>query len=138
MRVTVLLADSAQADPSGKVHLLGVGWTRTAVPTGPVAIVVLLRMESVDEARLPHHVELELIDGENSPMKFLPGPGTTRVTATIEPNPAADIELPAVAPIVLQLGPLDLPVDKTLTWRVTVDDKRDDGWTAPFTTHSRE
>ena len=135
LRVTVLLADSAQADPSGKVHLLGLGWTRTGVPTGPVAVVVLLRLEEPVEAGRPHEVGLELVDAEGKTASFTSSGGSIRLTAKVEPSPDALAELPVVAPVVLQLGGLPLAAGQTYTWRVSVDGQYDEDWTASFTTH---
>ncbi len=133
MRVNVLLGDSAQADPSGKVHMLGLGWTRTGVPTGPMAVVVLLRLEDADEARQQHEVELELVGPEGAPAVLVPG-GALKLTAKIEPDPEAKVDLPVVAPVVLQLGGLPLAAGHTYTWRVLVDGKQDDDWATSFAT----
>ncbi len=42
MRIHLLLADSAQADPTGKVHALGLGWTVTSTPTPPAALIATI------------------------------------------------------------------------------------------------
>ncbi|MFE2995026.1 DUF6941 family protein [Nocardia sp. NPDC059246] len=42
MRLTVLIADTAQIDASGKVHVLGLGWNQTTTPTPPMALVVMI------------------------------------------------------------------------------------------------
>lgn len=45
MRLTVLLADSAQVDGRGKIHALGIGWTHVPFPTPPIAILLLIDWE---------------------------------------------------------------------------------------------
>lgn len=66
MRATVLLADSAQSDPAGKVHALGLGWTVTSTPTPPMALVVLIEVDWTEANRkIPFKAELLTADGHN-------------------------------------------------------------------------
>lgn len=40
----LLLCDAAVADPSGKMHMLGAGWSVTGTPTAPAAVAVFLKV----------------------------------------------------------------------------------------------
>jgi hypothetical protein len=44
IEATLLLADAAVADPSGKLHMLGAGWSVTGSPTAPAAVAVFLKV----------------------------------------------------------------------------------------------
>jgi hypothetical protein len=44
VEVKLILCDSAVADPSGKVHMLGAGWPVTGVPAAPHAIALLAKV----------------------------------------------------------------------------------------------
>ena len=39
MRASIVLADFAETDPGGKVHILGAGWSMTGPQPGPQAVV---------------------------------------------------------------------------------------------------
>lgn len=66
MRLDVLLADSAQVDPNGKVHALGLGWTATVSPT-PAAAVVVFMWAGWTEANQPFDFRGELVDSDGNP-----------------------------------------------------------------------
>lgn len=135
MKVNVLLADSAQVDPGGKVHALGIGWTRTTAPTNPMAVVVLLDLDDQETAEKSHEVLLELIQADGKPASIGPANNHVRLTAKIEPQPGSSVEIPIVAPVVVQLGPLDLAANEAFTWRATVDGVTHEDWAASFLTH---
>lgn len=44
IEATLLLCDAAVADPTGKLHMLGAGWSVTGTPTAPAAVAVFLRV----------------------------------------------------------------------------------------------
>lgn len=66
IEATVLLCDAAQADPSGKLHMLGAGWSITSSPTAPSAVAVLLQIPW-DRAnqKLRIQLQLENADGDH-------------------------------------------------------------------------
>jgi hypothetical protein len=72
VRVSLLLADSAQADQSGKVHALGLGWTTTTTPLPPFALVIFLDIDW-DETNQPHNLRCELLSEDGEPVR-VPGP----------------------------------------------------------------
>jgi actin-like ATPase involved in cell morphogenesis len=53
--------------------------------------------------------------------------------AQISPKLGAPLELPA-APVVIQLGPMQLKADGIYTWRVTIDGDTRSEWSASFLT----
>lgn len=63
MKIDLLLADSAQVDPSGKIHALGLGWTVTSSPTPPAAVVALV-WASWTEANQRFNFRGELVDSD--------------------------------------------------------------------------
>lgn len=73
MKVTLFLADAAQADTqSGKVHALGLGWRQCQTPTPPFALVLFLDIDW-DETNEQHKLKCQLLttDGE---LVMVPGP----------------------------------------------------------------
>ncbi len=73
MKVTLFLADAAQADSqSGKIHALGLGWRQCQTPTPPFALVLFLDIDW-DETNEQHKLKCQLLttDGE---LVMVPGP----------------------------------------------------------------
>ncbi len=67
IEASLLLADAAQVDPSGKVHLLGAGWSVTTSPTAPQAVVAFIRVPW-DRTNTPLEVSMELVDDDGHPV----------------------------------------------------------------------
>ncbi|MEU8035535.1 hypothetical protein [Streptosporangium sp. NPDC049078] len=62
MQAFLLLCDSAQSDPAtGKIHMLGAGWSVTGPVVPAMTIAVFLRL-SWDEAGSPREFNLYLVD----------------------------------------------------------------------------
>lgn len=87
VEVKLILCDSAVADSSGKVHMLGAGWSLTGVPAAPHAIVLLGKVPW-DRTNQNLHLHLELVDGDGKPVT-LPDPNGNRVAVAQE----ADLEV---------------------------------------------
>lgn len=68
----LLLCDAAVADPSGKLHMLGVGWTNVGVPMGPHAVAILFKIPW-DRANQKIKFKLTLRNSDGQPLQF-PGP----------------------------------------------------------------
>ena len=68
----LLLCDAAVADPAGKLHMLGAGWSMTSSPTAPQAVAVLLKIPW-DRANQRLAVLLRLVDSDGRPV-LLPSP----------------------------------------------------------------
>jgi hypothetical protein len=87
VEVKLILCDSAVADPAGKVHMLGAGWSLTGVPAAPHAIVLLGKVPW-DRTNQQLHLHLELVDGDGQPVT-LPDPNGSPVAVGQE----ADLEV---------------------------------------------
>ena len=68
----VILCDAAVADPGGKVHMLGAGWSVAGTPTAPQAVAVLMKIPW-DRANHRIPMALRLLDADGRPVA-LPGP----------------------------------------------------------------
>jgi hypothetical protein len=71
MDIQLILADAAQA-VNGKVSMLGAGWSVTGTPTGPSAVVALIKVPW-DRANEQLHMHLHLVDEDGNAV-LLPGP----------------------------------------------------------------
>ncbi len=122
---TVLLCDAAVADPTGKVHMLGAGWSSTGSPTPPCAVVALMKIPW-DRANQPLPMELDLVDSDGQPvlMPTPTGPQGLKVTRTIEVGRPAGLAhgSPLDSAFVLNLSPLPLAPGR-YEWRLTLAGK---------------
>ena len=139
MNITVLLADAAQSDPSGKVHALGLGWTVIDAPTTqPMAVVVLVGFENRAEvADGPHEIVLRLLDADGSP--FTPPdahePIAVRAALDMGPGPDEALDGPSTAPLVVSIGPgLPLEPSRRYRWEAEVDGRAEQAAGAAFVT----
>lgn len=73
MQAAIVLADFAEMDSSGKVHMLGAGWTFSGPVPSPHAVVVFLKIPA-DRAGSPIPVGLRLLDKDRQ-VVAVPGPG---------------------------------------------------------------
>jgi len=71
IEVKLILCDAAVADPSGKLHMLGAGWSVTGSPTAPQAVAMLIKIPW-DRANQKISLSLRLLDPDGHPVK-LPG-----------------------------------------------------------------
>lgn len=71
IEATLLLADAAQVDPGGKVHILGAGWSITTSPTAPQSVVALIEIPW-DRCNTQLPMQLALVDADGQPV-ILPG-----------------------------------------------------------------
>ena len=135
MRATLLLADAAQVDPTGKVHLLGGGWSMTSSPLGSFCLVVLIAVDW-SETDLEHvaMVRLEDADGRvvavGPPDRAKPLVKEHRFVAArpqgLPPGSDADVH------VVWTFGAgLNLPPGRYL-WRLEIDGATSEPWSLPF------
>jgi hypothetical protein len=121
LEVQLILCDAAQADPStGKVHMLGAGWSTTGSPAAH-AVAVLAKVPW-DRANQKLPLTLELYDADGAPVAF-ETPGGRAVVRT-----EAQIEVgrpPGTAPgsmldasFALNVAPLPLGPGR-YEWRLT-------------------
>jgi len=120
--VQLILCDAAQADAgSGKVHMLGAGWSITASPTSH-AVALLIKVPW-DRANEKLKLTLELRDADGGAVQLPTANGNTPVRAQgelevgrpagITPGSALD------ASFAMNVPPLPLPPGR-YEWHVTV------------------
>lgn len=82
IEIQLILCDAAVSDPSGKVHMLGAGWSVTGAPTAPHAVAVLLGIPW-DRANRKIPLKLELCDDDGRPVQVpVPDGSTTTIEHT--------------------------------------------------------
>jgi hypothetical protein len=118
----LLLCDAAVADPGGKLHMLGAGWSITSSPTSPQAVAVMLKIPW-DRANERLALMLRLLDDDGRPVAVATTEGTQELTM------GGDIETgrpPGVTPgsqldagLVFNVPSLPLPPGR-YQWRLEV------------------
>jgi hypothetical protein len=121
LEVQLILCDAAQADPAGKVHMLGAGWSVTRSPTSH-AVAVLIKIPW-DRTNQPLPLTLDLVDADGNPVQFDTPSGQIGVHAegTIEVGrpPGHEAGSPLDASFALNVPRLPLPPGR-YTWRLTL------------------
>lgn len=123
--VQLILADAAQA-AGGKVSMLGAGWSVTGTPTGPQAVVGLIKVPW-DRANEALPLKLELVDADGRPAALGEGPDGSQqrieFTTTIEVGrpPGLTPGTPIDASFMVNVAPLPLPPGR-YTWRLELAD----------------
>jgi hypothetical protein len=136
MQAVVLLADSAQTDPSNKLHALGLGWSVTTTPTPPAAVAVLMKVPW-HQTNTRHQLLLRLVDadGRPAPPPTESSPGPLVIEAEFEVGrPAGLPEGMAIdQSFTVVLGPgLPLDAGEVYEWRLDIDGQHEEGWSARF------
>jgi len=139
VKITVHTADYAQADASGKMNAIGLGWTTVGSPLPPHGVAVIFGVDW-HEANEPHTFTLELVDEDGHPVAFADD-GSYRALGDEAPEellPAVRVEgdfevgrPPGVAKgtmlthcIAITLpGGMPLPPGHRYSYRVTVGDQ---------------
>ena len=129
----LILCDAAQADPgTGKVHMLGAGWSMTRTPTSH-ALAVLMKIPW-DRANEPITLSVKLLDADGHPAQLLTPDGVAPA-----PQHEGKVEVgrpPGIAPgsvldasFVLTVPPLPLAPGR-YEWRLEIGEA---SYSAPFT-----
>lgn len=122
----LILCDSAQTDAAtGKLHMLGAGWTVASTPTPPSAVALMVQVpwDRTNEV-LP--IEVELLDGDGRPVE-LPGHTDGGPTESIKQEAQLEVGRPPgvahgstlSASFALNVGPLPL-LPGRYEWRGSV------------------
>jgi len=121
----MILCDAAVADPSGKVHMLGAGWSFTSSPTAAHAVAVLIKVPW-DRTNQQILLTLSLLDSDGGQVSLTPPTGDPQLigaSANIEVGRPAGV--PAGTPInatfVLNVPSLPLAVGR-YEWHLTISD----------------
>jgi len=124
-RASIILADFAETDASGKVHMLGAGWSITGPNTGPQAVAGFIQVPAAQSGSLIQFV-LRLTDRSGEVVEA-PGPaGMQRmeVTGQVEMRApegwdgATDLNAAFAMNVVVPL-----PQGQPYTWSLEVDGK---------------
>lgn len=129
-RATIILGDFAEQDQSGKVHILGAGWSVTGPAPGPQAVAVFLKVPA-ERVGAPLPVTLRLLDSSRKSVE-VPGisgnPQPVEIVGQIELRPrdeAWDQTRDVDASFVVNIGLLSLAPGRVYTWSFEVDDKEE-------------
>jgi hypothetical protein len=132
MRVTLLLADSAQA-VNGKLYILGGGWSVMGHPVGPSALAMKIDVPW-DQSNLRHTVHIELLDNDGNAVPNDEGDPLEigfefEVGRPPGVKPGTDLD----TTFAFNFPPFsNLQPNTGYEWRVTIDDKHGPDWRAPF------
>ncbi|GAA2561478.1 DUF6941 family protein [Pseudonocardia hydrocarbonoxydans] len=119
----IILCDAAQADSaSGKLHMLGAGWTMIGTPTSPHAVALMVQVPW-DRANEKLPVLIELLDSDGRSVE-IPGEGEAQLIrgeAVLEVGrpPGVSHGSPLSAVFALNVAPLPLPPGR-YEWRASV------------------
>ncbi len=138
MRVTMMLADSAQA-VGGKLYILGGGWNLTGPAPTPSAIVMYVQIPW-EQTNVRHPWKLELLDEDGQPVlvstpigeKPLVLEGQLEAGRPPGVRHGSHIGLP----VALNLGPLPLQPGKRYVWQLWINNETDENWRLPFDTRT--
>jgi hypothetical protein len=139
VKATLILCDAAQADPAGKVHILGAGWTVVSVPAGaplPAHSIVAIVHVPWHETDTPHRLRLRLEDADGRPVMVGPpdqlAPLVHDQLVEVHRPPGAPEGITLDVPVVVSVGPGMLLTDGRYSWRLEIDDASDEDWLASF------
>lgn len=140
MKVTMLLADAVQA-VSGKLYVLGGGWSITGPEPPPSAIAIKVDVPW-DEGNKKHRFRLALVDDDGQAVR-VPGPAQDPVPVEIsgefEAGRPAGLKpgTPLDVVLALNIGPLPLPPDSRYVWRMWIDEQTREEWEVSFSTRAK-
>jgi hypothetical protein len=127
MQATLVLCDFAEVDSStGKVHILGAGWSLTGPAPSPHSVVAFLRVPP-DRARSPIPITLRLLDQAHQVVEVQGVGGMQRleISGQVEMNlPESWNQASTMSgSFAVNFGALPLQAGRTYMWCVEVDGK---------------
>jgi Family of unknown function (DUF6941) len=140
MKVTLLLADSAQA-VNGKLYVLGGGWSITGPAPSPMALAIKIDLPW-DRANMKHRWKLELVDSDNRPVKTQIQPDAEPEPFVIEGEfetgrpPGLKPGTPLDVPLAFNFGPIALQPGMRYEWRFSFAKYKEETWSVAFSTRS--
>jgi Family of unknown function (DUF6941) len=141
MKATVVLADMGQNDASGKLNLLGAGWSITQIsPIGltPDSAVAVFMEVDWDKVGREIDVLIELVDDDDEPVVLTMPDGNAqpvkmRQAVIANPTPGAPSGSPTMVTLLVGIqGGLPLSPGRWYKWRVSLDGKHLEDWAARF------
>jgi hypothetical protein len=123
MKITMLLADSAQA-VGGKLFILGGGWSISGPGPFPSALAALIQVPWT-ETNVKHPFTLSIVDSDENPL-LVPTPfgeQAFQIQSEFEVGRPAGVKpgTPIDVPIAINLGPLPFKPDTMYMWRLVID-----------------
>ena len=138
MKVTMLLADSAQA-VGGKLYILGGGWSVIGPDPTPMALAIKIDLPW-DRANMKHHWRLELLDLDERAITVPTGNGDERQPLFLEGElevgrpPGLKAGTALDIPLAINLGPIPLDPGRQYQWRLSFQELKDEDWRVQFST----
>jgi len=137
MKVTLLLADSAQA-VDGKLYVLGGGWSIIGPEPSPIAIAMKIEVPW-DQANRRHLWQLELLDADGNPVSATGPEGDAEpieISGEFEVGrpPGLKPGTPLDLPLAITMSPLPLPPGARYVWRLSIDGASHEDWQLAFST----
>ncbi|MBF6363190.1 hypothetical protein IU447_24035 [Nocardia farcinica] len=143
MKLIAMLADAAQVDSLGKVHILGLGWSSTSTPTSPQAVIIVADL-TPEEAQWSNQRTITVrLCGESGEVVQIPRPTSPETTTTVDlrveldlmPDDDAHVHRLSVA---ANIGPgIPIPPGR-YQWVVTVEGEGGVSESVPFTVRSEK
>ncbi len=134
MRVTMLLADSAQA-VDGKLYILGGGWSMCGPGPTPMGLAIKIEVPW-DRTNMQHSARIELLDADG---EVVTPPGADEpvvIEAEFEVGrpPGLKPGTPIDLPLAVNVAPLPLEPGQRYQWQLSIDGETDEDWTVGFST----
>ncbi len=130
MKVTMLLADSAQA-VNGKLYILGGGWSIIGPEPTPFGIALKIEVPWTETNR-PHKMQLVLLDADGQAV--LVGENRVEIGGSFEVGRPSGLPVgtPLDSVFALNMAPLPLEPGRRYVWRLSIDDEIHDEWQVGF------
>jgi hypothetical protein len=135
MEAHILLADAAAQDSSGKIHVLGLGWSTTTTPLPPQAVIILFKVPW-DQANRVHRFEIELVDADGHSVTTTGPVGEQPIKVAGDFESGRPAGLPAGTPLD---GALTLNIGGGLalspgryTWNLKINGFSREDWSTSF------
>lgn len=132
MKVTILLADAAQA-VGGKLYILGGGWSVTGPDPTPSALAMKIEVPWT-EANRRHELTVALLDADGNPVIIGDNPVEIRGEFEVGRPPGLPAGTPLDATIAIPLNPFPLAPGGRYVWRVTINGESRENWNVGFIT----
>ncbi len=134
MRVTMLLADAAQA-VGGKLYVLGGGWSVIGPSPSPMAIAIKIDVPW-GESDVRHRWVLDLVDQDGRPVVSAApdGPEPVQISGEFQVGrpPGLAEGTPIDLPLAISVGPLTLPAGTRCVWQLSIDGATAPDWQLAF------
>lgn len=134
MRVTMLLADAAQA-VGGKLYVLGGGWSVIGPDPAPMAIAIKIDVPWGETDRR-HQWTLDLVDQDGRPVLVAGSAGSEPVHVggefQVGRPPGLAEGTPIDLPLAIGVGPLALPPGSRCVWQLSIDRVSKPDWRLAF------